>query len=191
MKQDMHSSLSGDFLLDVSCIEEIMLKIQAMGLDMFWTLWSLSRKPSNVFYDDQGHFFLITAEGRFLWFDALGRQMENPRTVASLYSFHVRSGIVEYMVPEGVAHICECAFNPAASTLESVSLPDSLKLISSRSFSGCTRLSEIEIPRNVSFVADNAFLGCAGLKRILAPRDTERSFGKFRNENPDAELILF
>lgn len=44
--------------------------------------------------------------------------------------------------------------------VRSIQLPDTLKIIPSKVFSGCTRIDELIIPESVTLVQPNAFVGC-------------------------------
>ena len=66
------------------------------------------------------------------------------------------------MIAEGVKTIGEAAFYQ--SSLQSISLPDSLETIELEAFRGCAALEEIVIPNGVANIADYAFYACTALK---------------------------
>ena len=63
--------------------------------------------------------------------------------------------IKEVIVPHGVTKLDICAF--AYSSLERISLPDTLKTIEAYAFSNCTSLTELTIPKSVTRIGDCAF----------------------------------
>ncbi|MCM1505634.1 MAG: leucine-rich repeat protein [Ruminococcus flavefaciens] len=83
---------------------------------------------------------------------------------------------------------CNCSY------LESVVIPDSVKVIGERAFFGCTSLTSIEIPDSVTSIEYGAFYNCTSLVSIKIP-DSLTDFGgqvfhdtlwleEKRNENP-------
>lgn len=53
--------------------------------------------------------------------------------------------------------------------LTSVTIPDSIAIISEGTFSGCTGLTSVTIPNSVTEIKENAFKDCTGLTRIILP----------------------
>jgi hypothetical protein len=54
----------------------------------------------------------------------------------------------------------------SCSSLESVTLPTSLKTIAAEAFRGCKSLKTIDIPENVTSIGEYVFLGCGNLEKI-------------------------
>ncbi len=73
----------------------------------------------------------------------------------------------EVVVPESVIQIGVDAFS-YHTTLQHVTLPNSLRLIDDGAFKCCV-IEEIVIPDSVTFIGDNAFYGCHNLKRVILP----------------------
>ena len=71
-------------------------------------------------------------------------------------------------IEEGVTTIGYYAFH-GFSSLVSVKLPSTLKIISSDAFSFCTSLEEIDIPEGVERILWDAFTGCYSLKKVRLP----------------------
>lgn len=94
---------------------------------------------------------------------------------------------------EPVVAIGEYAFNKSKTCLESISMPDTVKLIGSCAFAGCKHLtnielssslekiedcalggcgfSEITLPKSLKCIENNAFNGCENLKSVTVPGD--------------------
>lgn len=75
--------------------------------------------------------------------------------------------------------------------LEKIMLPDSLKLLDSWTFYGCTKLKEVTIPANVTEVGD-AFDECCNLKKVtcLAKRPPSIMDSIFGNIAKDPMLYV-
>ena len=58
-------------------------------------------------------------------------------------------------------------------TLETVSLPDSLKKIDDCAFWDCSNLKSIDIPKNVTEIGDSAFVCCSSIEEIEIPEKVE------------------
>ena len=58
-------------------------------------------------------------------------------------------------------------------TLETVTLPDSLKKIDNCAFWDCSNLKSIDIPKNVTEIGDSAFIGCSSIEEIKIPEKVE------------------
>lgn len=63
--------------------------------------------------------------------------------------------IKELVVPYGVTKLDICAFS--YSSIERISLPETLRTIDAYAFSNCTNLTELTIPKSVSLIGTNAF----------------------------------
>ena len=84
----------------------------------------------------------------------------------------------DYKLPNGVTFIGEYAFRQCS--LVSITLPESLALIGTAAFSGCSSLTTIEIPEGVTSIEDGAFLGCSSLTSITIPEGvTEIGYSAF------------
>lgn len=66
----------------------------------------------------------------------------------------------------GVESIGSGAFS-GCSSLQSVTIPNSVKEIQSRAFYGCGSLTEVAIPASVTDIAIDAFKGCDGMQRFV------------------------
>ena len=71
--------------------------------------------------------------------------------------------IKNLVISDGIKEIAGFAFS---STLETVSLPDSLTSIETSAFDGCTKLTSIIIPDGVTSLGDFAFRNCTQLTSV-------------------------
>lgn len=63
--------------------------------------------------------------------------------------------------------------------LESIDLPDTIKMIHSGAFKDCARLRAITLPDACESVGARAFYGCTGLLEVTLPSDVELQIGAF------------
>ena len=57
--------------------------------------------------------------------------------------------------------------------VKNISLPNTLKTISSKAFFECKSLETVNMPDTLTFIGDYAFCNCTHLKEIILPRDLE------------------
>lgn len=74
-------------------------------------------------------------------------------------------------IPEGVTYISQYAFS--SSTVQNITLPQSLKQISNSAFRSCERLTTMNIPDQVQTIGSSAFRGCSYLKSIHLPESLD------------------
>ena len=74
----------------------------------------------------------------------------------------------EYVVREGTEVICDGAFSDCYS-LQSVTIPNSVKSIGDKAFSGCYSLQSVTIPNSVKSIGDEAFRLCESLQSVTIP----------------------
>ena len=80
------------------------------------------------------------------------------------------SDIKEYTIEKGTKYITSNAFINCRE-LCSISLPDTLEVISNIAFLYCVRLSSIFIPKSVKEIGTGAFEGCFSLTTIVVDKD--------------------
>ena len=70
-------------------------------------------------------------------------------------------------------YIKELPYNlfDSCRSLESVTLPDSLKIICEASFKGCIKLDNVKLPDSIEEIRDTAFACCVELKNITLPKN--------------------
>ena len=74
----------------------------------------------------------------------------------------------EYIVREGTEVICDGAFRWCES-LQSVTIPNSVKSIGDKAFKSCESLQSVTIPNSVTSIGDEAFCLCESLQSITIP----------------------
>ncbi len=85
---------------------------------------------------------------------------------------------VEYRSRElSVISIGESAFTNN-TTLQSVSIPNTITTISSKAFQNCTSLSQVSLPESLTSLESSAFYGCTSLLRVSLP-DGLQSIGDY------------
>ena len=78
------------------------------------------------------------------------------------------SSVTDVYIPEGVRVIGSRAFT-WCERLTSVALPSSLELIDDLAFSNCSALKEIDVPQSVKFIGESAFHACSSLEKVILP----------------------
>lgn len=73
-------------------------------------------------------------------------------------------------LPEGVVEICVRGF--AHTSIESVKLPSTLKVIGGAAFEGCEKLYDITLPEGLTVIGEYAFQSCYAIERLLVPQGT-------------------
>lgn len=84
----------------------------------------------------------------------------------SFNSFRNCKSLESIVVPNGVKLIDECAFGGCTS-LKSITLPSTLEKIEESAFEGCTSLKEIVLPDGMQSVSPDAFKDCTDIKIIF------------------------
>lgn len=85
--------------------------------------------------------------------------------------------LAKYEFPSEVNEIAPFFFF-GRDEINSVKLPDGLKLIDESLFALCKNLKNVEIPDGVKIIGNSAFLGCVSLDKLYIP-DSVKSFDKF------------
>ena len=84
--------------------------------------------------------------------------------------------LTDYSIRRGSKSICDQAFLWQCSSLQSVTIPDSVTSIDESAFSWCTSLQSVIIPDSVTSIGDRAFWGCTSLQSVIIP-DSVTSIG--------------
>ena len=85
------------------------------------------------------------------------------------------SSLQSVTIPDSVTSIGGLAFSNCSS-LQSVTIPDSVTSISNSAFSNCTSLQSVTIPDSVTSIGDSAFSDCSSLQSVNIP-DSVTSIG--------------
>ena len=79
----------------------------------------------------------------------------------------------EYVVREGTEVICDRAFE-CCKSLQSITIPNSVKSIGYGAFNWCESLQIVTIPNSVTSIEDYAFYGCESLQSITIPNSVTK-----------------
>ena len=77
--------------------------------------------------------------------------------------------LTNYTIRQGTRIICDGAFYQCTS-LQSVTIPDSVTSIGYSAFSGCESLQSVTIPNSVTSIGDSAFVDCSSLQSVTIPK---------------------
>ena len=89
-------------------------------------------------------------------------------------------------IPDTVKLIGSYAFS-GCTRLTSIDIPDSVEEIGMRAFENCTALTSIDIPKSVESVGKDAFHGCVNLQDIKISKSTEFDINSSFRGCPDAK----
>ena len=78
---------------------------------------------------------------------------------------YLHRGTTTYAIPEGVKVISSRVFSGCSSLIE-VTIPDSVAEIGAQAFMGCSGISKIRIPAGVTWIGEDAFGECSSLTEI-------------------------
>lgn len=78
--------------------------------------------------------------------------------------FYQCKSLQSVIIPQGVKIIEVCAFQGCIN-LQSISIPESVKSIYTNAFNDCTSLKEIAIPNSVTEMSPFVFNGCSNLQK--------------------------
>lgn len=90
--------------------------------------------------------------------------------VTSIKEFKNYTSVESITIPNSVMSINDSAFS-GCTGLTSITLPNQLTTINPGTFHGCTGLNSITIPDTVTSIGDGAFTSCTGLTTIDLPDD--------------------
>ena len=82
-------------------------------------------------------------------------------------------GIRTYNIKNGTKVICDGAFS-GCSSLEQITIPESVISIGDHAFSWCDSLQQITIPESVKSIGDEAFYYCESLRQITIPASVNK-----------------
>ena len=88
----------------------------------------------------------------------------------------------ELIVPDGVEHIANSAFEDSKATC--IHIPDSVTSIGDEAFCGCSGLTSVTIGNNVTSMGNRAFKNCSDLVSVMIPNSV-KSIGDYVFEGCD------
>ena len=83
------------------------------------------------------------------------------------------SGLVTAVLSSGMENIPDSLFQ-SAKKLETVTIPDSVKMIGAYAFTNDESLTDITLPEDLTVIRENAFLNCSKLERLDIPSGVTR-----------------
>ena len=89
-----------------------------------------------------------------------------------VYNRHGKSKYYDYFIEKGINERCK--------RIESVTIPDGVKVIGERAFAGCSSLATVSLPNSLIEIGGGAFAGCSSLVTVSLPNSLieigERAF---------------
>ena len=113
--------------------------------------------------------FVICGDGVLLRYNGNASHVEIPATVKMISdAFRGCTSLQSVTIPNSVTRIGEDAFEGCTS-LTSVTIPDSVTEIAFGAFTECTSLTSVTIPDSVTSIGGYAFEGCTSLTSVTIP----------------------
>ncbi len=107
----------------------------------------------------------------------------HPVTTIETFCLEGNDAVKNVIVEEGVIDIMSDAFT--ASSIQSITLPASLRNIEMNAFANCSALSEINFASNSSItIGDGAFLNCTSLEEFVYPFVIDQEAGLYFTSIP-------
>lgn len=101
--------------------------------------------------------------------------LQGATTIGS-YAFYYCTSLESITIPESVTSIGKYAFMDCDS-LRSITIPDSVTLIASYAIRDCNVLESVEIGKGVESISTQAFYGCSNLKTVTIKATTPSTLG--------------
>ena len=98
--------------------------------------------------------------------------IEETERSGDFYFKHKRESFRNYIIPEGVEIVCQCAFEDCCS-LTQIEFPSSLRKIGDQAFWGCTNLRHVELKNGILEIGSMAFDGCEQLSDFIIPSSVQ------------------
>ena len=133
--------------------------------------------PKNVAYNTN-----TTPRRDILYTGNMGKHFYLPVNYGGITSignntFYNCSSLQSITIPESVTSIGNSAFQNCSS-LQSLNIPSSVTSIGQYAFNGCSSLQSITIPESVTSIGQYAFYGCSSLQSITIP-ESVTSIGQY------------
>ena len=151
--------MKGIYIKSLSVIISILIILSVVPFPVYSI--DTNSYPAGANYDwsyrleDNNHTLIITGTG----------DLPNKYDIYNdIYGY----GITKVVIEEGITGIGYEAFE-GISTLTSVSLPESLKTISARTFTNCKSLKAVILPQGLTAIGNSAFSGCSAISSISFP----------------------
>ncbi len=95
-----------------------------------------------------------------------------PSNVTNIGSYAFSNSVKKIIFADGFSEIMNNACY-GASLIETVALPDSVKILGEKAFYGCKKLSFINLPKGLKTIKKGAFYDCPELESISIPMNVE------------------
>ena len=131
----------------------------------------------------------VDKENKYFYSDENGVLFNKDKT--TLIKCPVDS-VSEYNVPDTVTEISDFAFgirNGNNDMIETISIPNSVKIIGKSAFENCCSLKEISIPNSVTKIEGWTFSGCTALSSVIIPESVTSIGGSAFRDSENLQYI--
>ncbi len=116
----------------------------------------------------------INVDSNNLYFVSIAGVLYN-EDITALYTCPPKAVGINYEIPYGVVTIKECAFRNC-STLQTVTIPNTVNVIEYRAFENCQALETVRVPKQVTTINSYVFDGCEELTLEVYEGSTAESY---------------
>ena len=143
-----------------------------------YSIPDITLSPENTHFRFQDHVLFSLDECRIVYFPCADETREQYRVpdetkVIGAHAFD-GSRIKQIILSDGVTEIGEYAFT--CSHLQSLQLPEHLKVIKDGAFYGCNDLTTVTIPASVTEFGEDVFLGCESICLMIEDNDIAEQY---------------
>ena len=156
------TTIGNDAFNNCSSLESVTLPNSITSIGQFGNFFG---HPTIVYNEYENGLYLGNSDNPYLYLCAIRNSSINS------FTFHYNCKLNN----NDAFHNC--------SSLESVTLPDSLISIASNTFESCHLLKSITIPSSVTTIGEYAFYNCSSLESVIIPNSVTRIINNLFTEN--------
>ncbi len=146
-------------------ITDLTISGELNGTDIK-TLWEMAEKMQSL---DMGGVRIVEGGGNY-WFDGI-KLCYTEDDVFPDYCLMSFNNLTKLVLPSGVKRIGTRSIN--CPKLESLDVPQHVKIIDTYAFYSCISLRKITLPEGLTTLHDAVFMGCSSLESINLPSSLE------------------
>lgn len=120
--------------------------------------------------DEEGNYYVFEYEGTSPEVTIPSTYRNKPVTAIGAFAFYQADFLESITLPETIKVIGDCAFK-YCDNLKNINLPEGFLKIGGNAFQNCASLETIVLPESLTYIGGSAFLYCTKLKTITLPEN--------------------